>query len=114
VILTVTVCSMRHAHSALATHDGSFDVTNCWSFDILRAEAVTLRNEMSSKANLKASVTPAVCRSEKAGSARGSVADRIGDFLDGRTYGEDLFHELYDHILAEPIPQRMRALLRKS
>jgi hypothetical protein len=67
---------------------------------------------MTSKAKLKTSVTTAVCRSEKAGSAQRSVADRIVDFLDGRTYGEDLFHELYDHVLAEPIPQRMRALLR--
>jgi hypothetical protein len=67
---------------------------------------------MTSKAKLKTSVTTAVCRSEEAGSAQRSVADRIVDFLDGRTYGEDLFHELYDHVLAEPIPQRMRALLR--
>jgi hypothetical protein len=41
-----------------------------------------------------------------------SVADRIADFLDGRTQGEDLLHELYDHVLEEPIPQRMRALLK--
>ena len=41
-----------------------------------------------------------------------SVADRIADFLDGRTHGEDLLHELYDHILEEPIPQRMRAPLK--
>jgi hypothetical protein len=41
-----------------------------------------------------------------------SVADRIADFLDGRTHGEDLLHELYDYVLEEPIPQRMRALLK--
>ena len=41
-----------------------------------------------------------------------SVSDRIADFLDGRTHGEDLLHELYDHVLEEPIPQRMRALLK--
>ena len=43
-----------------------------------------------------------------------SVADRIADFVDGRTDGEDLLHELYDHVLEEPIPQRMRALLNSK
>lgn len=55
---------------------------------------------------------PAVCDSGESGSARRSVSARITDFLDGRTNGEDLFHELYDHVLAEPIPERMRMLLR--
>jgi hypothetical protein len=32
------------------------------------------------------------------------------DFLDGRTDGEELFHALYDHVLDEPVPERMRAL----
>ena len=41
-----------------------------------------------------------------------SVADRIADFVDGRTHGEDLLHYLYDYVLEEPIPQRMRALLK--
>lgn len=41
-----------------------------------------------------------------------SVADRIAAFLEGRTHGEDLLHELYDYVLEEPIPQSMRALLR--
>jgi hypothetical protein len=40
-----------------------------------------------------------------------SVADRIGAFLDGITHGEDLLHELYDYVLEEPIPQRMREIL---
>ena len=43
-----------------------------------------------------------------------SVADRIADFLDGRTHGEDLLHELYDYVLEEPIPQRMRTLLESK
>ena len=42
-----------------------------------------------------------------------SVPGRIAAFLDGRTCGEDLFHELYDHILDEPIPDAMRAILNK-
>jgi hypothetical protein len=40
-----------------------------------------------------------------------SMTDRIAAFLDGRTHGEDLLHELYDYVLEEPIPQRMRAIL---
>jgi hypothetical protein len=39
------------------------------------------------------------------------MSDRIAAFLDGRTHGEDLLHELYDHVLDEPIPQRMREIL---
>ena len=41
------------------------------------------------------------------------VEDQIIDFIDGRTYGEDLLHALYDHILDEPVPGRMRALFEK-
>src|SRR5262245_34268007 len=40
-----------------------------------------------------------------------SVADRIAAFLDGRTHGEDLLHELYDYVLEEPVPARMRQIL---
>jgi hypothetical protein len=45
--------------------------------------------------------------------APGSVADRIAAFLDGRTHGEELLHELYDYVLEEPVPERLRALLAK-
>lgn len=41
-----------------------------------------------------------------------SIEDRIADFLDGRTHGEELLHMLYDHVLDEPIPPQMKALLR--
>lgn len=44
--------------------------------------------------------------------ARPSVEDQIADFLDGRTHGEELLHALYDHVLDEPIPPRMKALLQ--
>ncbi len=43
---------------------------------------------------------------------QGSVADRIRDFLDGRTHGEELLHALYDHVLDEAVPERMRSLFR--
>jgi hypothetical protein len=42
----------------------------------------------------------------------GSVGDQIRDFLDGRTCGEELFHELYDHVLYEAIPEQMRSLFK--
>jgi hypothetical protein len=40
------------------------------------------------------------------------VEDQVMDFLDGKTHGEELFHALYDHVLDEPVPERMRALFR--
>lgn len=38
---------------------------------------------------------------------------RIRAFLAGETDGEDVLHELYDHVLDEPIPDAMRALLKR-
>ncbi|MBV8507926.1 MAG: hypothetical protein JOZ11_19255 [Alphaproteobacteria bacterium] len=38
------------------------------------------------------------------------VGEQLLDFLDGRTDGEELLHTLYDHVLDEPVPERMRAL----
>jgi hypothetical protein len=40
------------------------------------------------------------------------LEDQIADFLDGITHGEGLFHALYDHVLDEPIPERMRGLFK--
>lgn len=46
-----------------------------------------------------------------------SVPDRVDqqilDFLEGRTHGEELLHALHDHVLDEPIPERMLALFRR-
>ena len=41
-----------------------------------------------------------------------TIEEQILDFLEGRTHGEDLLHALHDHVLDEPIPERMRALFR--
>ena len=41
-----------------------------------------------------------------------TLGEQVLDFLDGRTNGEDLLHRLYDYVLEEPIPERMRALFR--
>ena len=37
----------------------------------------------------------------------------IRDFLTGKTDGEDLLHALYDHVLDEPVPERLTALLKR-
>jgi len=42
-----------------------------------------------------------------------SVEEQIADFLNGRTHGEELLHALFDHILYEPVPERLRALFNK-
>jgi hypothetical protein len=43
-----------------------------------------------------------------------SMIDRdIRDFLAGKNEGEDLLHALYDHVLDEPVPQRLRDVLRR-
>jgi hypothetical protein len=41
-----------------------------------------------------------------------SLEDQIADFLNGKTHGENLLHALYDHILDEPVPERMRSLFK--
>ena len=38
---------------------------------------------------------------------------RIRAFLAGETDGEDVLHDIYDHVLDEPIPESMRALLKR-
>lgn len=45
---------------------------------------------------------------------RERIAGEIADFLDGKTHGEGLLHALYDHILDEPIPERLRQLFKKA
>lgn len=43
----------------------------------------------------------------------GSIREQIIEFLDGQTDGEDLLHALYDHVLDEAVPDRMRLLFNK-
>jgi hypothetical protein len=40
-----------------------------------------------------------------------SIDRAIRDFVAGKTDGESLLHALYDQILDEPVPARLRALL---
>ena len=42
------------------------------------------------------------------------VEQQILDFLDGKTHGEELLHALHDHVLDEPIPERMLAFLGQA
>jgi hypothetical protein len=57
---------------------------------------------------------PAVNRVPEPAPAPDRVEQQISDFLDGRTHGEELLHALHDHVLDEPIPERMLALLRRA
>jgi hypothetical protein len=43
----------------------------------------------------------------------GSTEGRLRAFLAGDSDGNDLLHALYSHILDEPIPERLHALVRR-
>ena len=73
---------------------------------------MTLCNPTSFEAKQPPPAAPEQCRMPQADLAPLSMAERIAAFLDGRTRGDDLLHELYDYVLEEPIPQRMRDLLK--
>jgi len=59
--------------------------------------------------NFKA-LTPA---GQTAKTKRCPVDRRIRAFLAGETHGEDLLHALYGHVAAEPVPERLTALLKR-
>lgn len=41
------------------------------------------------------------------------VSDQIDMFLAGETNGRALLEALYGHVLDEPVPERLKALLRR-
>ena len=41
-----------------------------------------------------------------------SVDSQIRAFLAGESEGEELLHSIYDHVLDEPVPERLTALLK--
>jgi hypothetical protein len=97
---------MRLMQARYAVLLGSWAVTDCLPFDIIREEIVMVCNVVKYKRKrLDAWRGVAMPRY-----AARSPIDRIMAFLDGDTHGEELFHALYDHILDEPIPSRLRAL----
>lgn len=55
----------------------------------------------------------AKCRPVEPVIVKSSVDRDIRDFLAGKNDGEDLLHALYDHVLDEPVPERLKALLRR-
>ncbi|HVC52967.1 MAG TPA: NepR family anti-sigma factor [Stellaceae bacterium] len=52
-------------------------------------------------------------RGRAAAAAELREVEEIRAFLTGRTNGGSLLHALYDHILDEPVPTRLRTLLEK-
>jgi hypothetical protein len=46
------------------------------------------------------------------GGSRNSVDRRIRAFLNGESHGEDVLGALYGHVADEPIPERLRSLLK--
>ena len=47
-----------------------------------------------------------------AGGSRNSIDRRIRAFLNGESHGEDVLGALYGDVADEPVPQRLRALLK--
>jgi hypothetical protein len=41
------------------------------------------------------------------------VSSQIEHFLNGDTSGRALFQALYDHVLDEPVPERLKDMLRR-
>ena len=56
---------------------------------------------------------PVGCRPVERHPVRCSTEREIRDFLDGKTDGGDLLHAMYDHVLDEPVPERLTALLKR-
>jgi hypothetical protein len=44
---------------------------------------------------------------------RGAIDRRIRAFLSGENHGEDVLGALYGRVAEEPIPERLRALLKR-
>jgi len=58
-------------------------------------------------------MSPAVkCGFAETIAAPQSVDSQIRDFLAGDSHGEELLHAIYDHVLDEPVPDRLKALLK--
>lgn len=54
----------------------------------------------------------AKCPPRPVAAAPPSVDAEIRDFIDDKNDGESLLHALYDHVLDEPIPERLLAVLK--
>lgn len=54
----------------------------------------------------------AKCPPQPVAAALPSVDAEIRDFVAAKNDGENLLHALYDHVLDEPVPERLLAILR--
>ncbi len=63
---------------------------------------------------LSASVRRPFCAAVPRELGPNNVKGKIDAFLRGESHGGELLHTLYDHVLEEPIPERLRALVRGS
>jgi hypothetical protein len=94
-------------------------VTNCWHFVIKETPDGTPSVPNVTKENLVLLQKEyTMCLAVKRLPVERPIAipsvDRdIRDFVAGRTDGADLLHAIYDHVLDEPVPQHLRAVLRR-
>jgi hypothetical protein len=56
---------------------------------------------------------PSQSSQQTASRPNGSADGRIRAFLAGETHGEDVLGALYGGVADEPVPERLRALLRR-
>lgn len=52
------------------------------------------------------------CPPQPVAAAFPSADAEIRDFVAGKNDGENLLHTLYDHVLDEPVPERLLAVLK--
>jgi hypothetical protein len=57
-------------------------------------------------------LTNVACHYGRSDISARSVKAGIAAFLDGKSDGGELLHALYDHVLFEPMPSAMRAILK--
>ena len=114
---------MHFTHAALAASSGTLAVTiryhHCWKrhgtaidHDEIGANC-DRRDSMEYQGKAASRPMTPLCGIPASRFLADSVENQIIDFLDGRTHGEALLHALYDHVLDEAVPERMRALFRK-
>jgi hypothetical protein len=59
-----------------------------------------------------AQIVPAGQNPSVIGGSRNSVDRRIRAFLNGESHGEDVLGALYGDVANEPVPERLRALIK--
>jgi hypothetical protein len=100
----------------------SIPVTNCWYFAIGETPDVakpdtpapsTTKADLRPREKDRAMPLAVKRRAVESRTAMSSIDRDIRDFVAGRSNGESLLHILYDRVLDEPVPQRLRALLER-